>query len=327
MRKRSIELGTWLATAIVANALGGCGSQAGGATGNDSSEVPSEVEHIGVTENAIATKTWTDPTGRITINVTQCDWVGPSQMPSDRHCAVPSDFARVGGGAEIEGSAQPGALLVASYPREPDHEWAVVSRDHVQPYPHRVRAYAIGMKLAGVSTAALRSMVQVFDSPASPLGELPSSTVSVPAGYIMLGGGGYVVSSGAGLFLTASYPSSDTSWTVSAKDHEVFDRGNVFASAIGIPACPAGFGGCLKSERLQSSQINHSGYTNLLAGLSKEVFSCPGARVTYTGAGRMLTDVYPLMNTTDMIAAAWSKDHDIVDAGGQTSVYFMHVHM
>ncbi len=42
MKKRSIQLGTWIATAIIANALGGCGSQAGGGTGNDSGE-PSTV--------------------------------------------------------------------------------------------------------------------------------------------------------------------------------------------------------------------------------------------------------------------------------------------
>jgi hypothetical protein len=63
----------------------------------------------------------------------------------------------------------------------------------------------------------------------------PSATVSVPAGYAMTGGGCFVdLMQGPGVLLTASYPSSITTWECNASWHIGLSKARMTAYVVGI---------------------------------------------------------------------------------------------
>lgn len=62
----------------------------------------------------------------------------------------------------------------------------------------------------------------------------PSVDVRVPDGFKVIGGGARTNWTGEGSLLTASYPSSTSTWRASAKDHAVADPATVTAWAIAV---------------------------------------------------------------------------------------------
>ena len=60
----------------------------------------------------------------------------------------------------------------------------------------------------------------------------PEAIVRAPAGFVMLGGGAKANWTGAGSLMTASFPSSDLSWTARSKDHLVSDSASLDVYAI-----------------------------------------------------------------------------------------------
>lgn len=67
----------------------------------------------------------------------------------------------------------------------------------------------------------------------SPAEGHPHTEIVLPDGFKVIGGGAWVNYGGAGSLLTAAYPSSDTTWAVAAKDHELPDPATVTAVAFG----------------------------------------------------------------------------------------------
>lgn len=263
---------------------------------------------------------FTDASGQVTIRVRTGSWVGPLSH-NTTSVNMDTDFVLVGGGAAISQSpslnglfGQPGALLTASYPDANLTTWHAKSKDHGTAYKHYLRAYAIGMRLSGVSSVQLRSyMVWVTPQPSS--GNNPTAGASVPLGYLLVGGGARATGKpSAGLLLTASYPSSAYEWTASAKDHHFSDpTGTVEAFAIGIQPNIPGFG------VLSVSFNNTSTYASMFASYGATTIQAPtgwaqssvGGRVDYgTGPGRLLTAVFPICDSSNRPGAqAISKDH------------------
>jgi hypothetical protein len=319
---RRIEFPAVFTAVFTALVAAGCGAIDESLPGE-----PNQATDIGVVSQALVTKlsSQTDGSGLVTVNLYVCDWSAAEAHPSAT-CTVPSTDALVGGGAEVEGNAAPGGLLIASYPSS-TRTWAVGSKDHVDSYPHRVRAYALGLQLSGVSGSQLRAQMTI-NSARGEAGALSEAyATDAPADSILVGGGARTTYTWAGHLLVDSEPYTSfielKGWAAISKDHNASDQsGYVRAYAIWLPRCPAGFsGGCLQNVPRVNDKKNVSGYvTNSLNRDSNGAFAVTSvggwASLGGAGAGRLLTDLYP----TKKGGSVASKDHNTVDASGFTRI-------
>lgn len=257
--------------------------------------------------------------GPLTVRLYQCVWETGTRPTAS--CGVGSDFALVGGGAEIDGSPSPGALLTDSYPFN-SNIWVAKSKDHAYSNPHRLRAHSIGLRLDGLSGAQLRQIVKVQDGQlASATGTNPTASLPLPdpTNNVLLSGGGYVVygSNNPGMLLTRSSPTSVTGpWVVTAKDHIYPNSGTVIPYLIYMPKCPPVVDYCVKSRMLSSVWSGTAGGYRT-ATSTVEAGYVPvgvGAIQSSSGNNRLLTDLYFGVDQPGS-AIVTSKDHGISDAG------------
>jgi hypothetical protein len=258
--------------------------------------------------------------GSVSARVYQCAWsVGSSNFQNHltAGCFVDTaDFALVGGGAEIQGDPVPGGLLTVSMPN--GNGWFAASKDHVDVGKHNLRAYAIGLRLSGYTAAQLRGQIHI-NSATSGSGHSVSAFAGIPAGELLLGGGAETLTTGAGQLLTNSYPASTTVWTASSKDHVTSSTGFVTAYAISIPACPPNLGYCLTSSNSNWWSSTGTGYrSSSIANPAGWVTVGVGAHSSYSGSGRLLTDIVPLMSGQGGVFGS-SKDHKVLDSGAVLS--------
>ena len=257
---------------------------------------------------------FTDASGEVIVRVYTGPWVYGQHNTTSVN--VDTDFVLVGGGAMISQWAnpddllgQPGALLTKSYPNSNFTTWHAASKDHGTVYWHSLRAYAIGLRLSGVSSVQLRNYMTIVKTSSS--GNHPTAVAPVPPGYLLLGGGASAIGSPQrGLLLTASFPSSFHEWTASAKDHHFFESGSVEAFAIGIQQSIPGFGvlNATYNNALTSTGTGY-GVASIQAPTGWVVTSV-GGRAQYSGPGRMLTDLFPYWDLSNRLGAkAISKDH------------------
>ena len=262
------------------------------------------------------TQDFTDASGEVIVRVYTGPWVYGQHNTTE--ISVDTDFVLVGGGAMISQWAnpddllgQPGALLTASYPNSNFTTWHAASKDHGTAYPHYLRAYAIGMRLSGLSSVQLRSYMTMVQQTSSS-GHHPTAVASVPPGYLLLGGGARSNGSLArGLLLTASYPYSFNEWGASAKDHHFSEISTVDAFAIGIQPSIPGFGVLsVTYNNIPTYAPTSYGVASIQAPTGW-VVSSVGGWAQYSGAGRMLTDLFPYWepSTNRLGAKAISKDH------------------
>jgi vibriolysin len=247
----------------------------------------------------------TDASGKITIAVFERYSTTTSNHNTDFAVTVPSDYVVIGGGGE--GKENPaGNLLTASYPDAGLTSWLVSAKDHVNADPVRVRAWAIGLKIAGLTPAQVRSNLTV-SSATSSYAAWPDATATLPAGYVLVGGGIKVNWSGSGNLATASAPSGANGWRVRSKDHQYSSPATAQAYAIGLNSSIAGVGtisGVVNGGT--SAVVAHPSYTATL-GAGYALSGC-GAFVNWTGAGNLLWQIKPASATTCTVA---SKDHNI----------------
>jgi len=257
-----------------------------------------------------------DPSGTLSVRVYQCHWRGPAQAPQ-ASCPVEADYALVGGGAEIFGEEQPGAMLTASYPGSELIYWYAASKDHYYVYPHYLRAYAIGLKLAGVAGSTLRSSMYVATSTSGPASQ-PEAVVQVPPGFLMIGGGARTsFTAGQLLYMSKPYSNNpgETRWQAKSKDHIVVDHGYITAYAIAIPVQPPGY-----SRRLAVGLYNWytpspSGYSYVAGYASSPwITTSVGGFAGWYSAGRLLSDLFPLPFGPGGGVLARSKDHQVAEA-------------
>jgi hypothetical protein len=309
--KTVVEYGT-LTVTLACAAVAGCGGERGETADED---VTSRTSPLTVAS-------YVDETQTVSVSVTVCDWSAVAEHPQT-FCSVPSGQVLIGGGAEVEGSAPGGGMLIYSFPATKT-SWLAGSKDQVTVYPHRIRAYAVGLSLAGMDQASLTNLVTITHVQ-SGVSSRPTATATIPQGHVMLSGGGAVgsVNGGAGLLLTESYPSSSTSWTVSGKDQQIPDSGVADVFVISIPSClnGEGAGECVISTFPTARSTVSTGYGMATANTpSGWVPSGVGARATWTTYGRLLTDAFPTNSTGGPGATAFSKDHNFAE-GGNTNVW------
>jgi vibriolysin len=260
------------------------------------------------------TTDFVDGSGTVMVRITQC---APSPLLAHvtTTCSVDAGYVLIGGGAEIIGEGSPGALLTASFPDPSLTTWTASSKDQHLAFAHRLSAYAVGLKLAGVSPSALRGSMVMVSSRSSPAAH-PAAAATVPAGYTLIGGGARANWVTEGQLLVSSVP-SDSQWIATSKDHLVAEVGTVDAFAIGVTGIP-GFGAL---DVITSQVITGvpTGYGAANLGVPAGwVLASIGGKASYASEGRMLTDLVPFVDApADNTAGATvrSKDHEKRDAG------------
>lgn len=141
----------------------------------------------------------------------------------------------------------------------------------------------------------------------SPAEAHPHVEVILPDGFKVIGGGAWVNCTGAGSLLTAAYPSSDKTWAVAAKDHEIPSPATVTAVAFGArlvdgrvipPEMHRITRGTSNPAQQPSTSVTLPDDFGLVGG---------GAKVNAAEPGSLLTATYPQGNGW----AAAAKDHGL----------------
>ena len=209
---------------------------------------------------------------------------------------VPSNFKIIGGGAYDHWHGA-GNLLTASYPMNAQ-TWRAAGKDHEIVSPAGITAYALALLDPNDEWDVL------IKSETSDPAAHPQAVAALPPGYTMTGGGAFVDWKGAGNLLTASFPTSDSSWEARGKDHDVPDVAAITSFVIGI------------KHRTTAIQVKHliqhatSGFaahpTAKVSLDSTWTLTGGGALDQWSGGGNLLTASFPMSNST------WScsgKDH------------------
>ena len=254
-----------------------------------------------------------DASGHVRTFIFECE--GRGQHPVV-HCDVDPDQVLVGGGAWAEWTSH-GALLTASYPENGQLEtWVGASKDHLHAEIHTLHVYAVGLELTGLSRSELMSHMTMKEATSGSYSH-PAKTVSVPAGYVLTGGGARVDWSGKGNLLTESYPLSVRTWKVASKDHIDLSPATITAYAIAIKSNIPGFG-TIQGQRRSSSTYTTYGASSVTKNpTSGWTTTGMGGTATWSDTGRMLYMIKP--NSGDGIDVS-SKDHLVQDSGS-TSAY------
>ena len=133
-----------------------------------------------------------------------------------------------GGGAFVNWHGA-GNLLTASFPTS-DVAWEARAKDHDISDPAAITAYVIGIKHR-TPNVRVRHHIQSATSHVVPH---PSASVHLDASWTLSGGGALDQWNGAGNLLTASFPSSPSTWFAAGKDHVVSSPAAITAFVIGI---------------------------------------------------------------------------------------------
>jgi len=226
--------------------------------------------------------------------------------------AVPQDYVLIGGGANVTPEqTHPGALLTASYPDPNLTTWHAKSKDHVEVFYHTLVAYAIGLKLTGVTRDELKNYIQIFTNTSS-VSARPNTSVSVGSGYTLIGGGAQVnYGTGAGNLLVKSIPNGNT-WYVKSKEHKVVCPASITAFAIGIMTTIPNFGVLEIGQESNSNWVSTGFGSSTVFVDNSWVVSCPGGEAQCDNIyGRLLCGIKPDFRQVQV----WSKDHKYVAPG------------
>ena len=250
----------------------------------------------------------TDASGKITVAVFERVASAPSAHFNDFSVEVADDYVVIGGG--VEGTNSPaGNLITASYPNSDLSAWLVSSKDHLVSNPVQLKAWAIGLKIAGLSRQQVRDNISVTVA-SSPNAQHPDVSVSTPTGFVQIGGGIKVNWTGAGNLATATYPVSAQTWRARSKDHQNASPAVTQVYSIGLRSSIAGVGTIVTGTSAATSAFaqHPSASTVLASGLA---LSGCGALVNWSDAGNLLWKIKPVNTSTQHGCEAASKDHNI----------------
>lgn len=146
---------------------------------------------------------------------------------------LPEGYVLTGGGAYVQSSTM-GNFLTASYPLG-ESSWQASSKDQDVAAPATITVFAIGMKYRGTGVTLTHRIKSVTSSVAAHA----SAKACMDDGFILSGGGAFDNWSGAGNFLTGSYPALDSSnktqcWFAQGQDHLHSSPAAITAYAIGL---------------------------------------------------------------------------------------------
>jgi hypothetical protein len=302
---------------VLALALAGCG---GLETGDD----------IEVRSSALAPPPvdFVDSTQTLRVRVKTCDWT-PAATTNCAYCSLDLGWARVGGGAEIQGEPAPvGARIQGSYPSansfDPDEctggpwqtdvHWVARSAGGVA---HSLRAYIIEMQIRDTPSGTWEA--PPVSSPIDATTSLPTAPVTgvsrdclesdggwdVPGVHpipLMVGGGAEIVGGITNTYLRESYPfvtGGKTAWRATTRSTTARTDVAVKCYKIAIERCPWQWNGdCFSYPTILSSTGTPSdgyGTTSLSITDTWRRPTAVGGRATESGsAGRYLADQIPL---------------------------------
>ena len=209
---------------------------------------------------------------------------GVAEHPSVE-LTIPPQYKILGGGAFDHWSGA-GNLLTASYPVGLQ-TWFAAGKDHEVVSPAAISAFALALFDPNDEWNV------VIQAETSDPAEHPQAVATLPAGFTLTGGGAFVdYGAGAGNLLTASFPTSASSWEARSKDHLVVDAAKLTAYAIGLQPRPG------NNARLNSVIVNATGV--VAAHPAAQVCLDPaftlsggGAIDNWNGPGNLLTALYP----------------------------------
>lgn len=253
--------------------------------------------------------TFHDASGLVTVGVFRARSAGPAQHHVDEGADVPDDMIVIGGGA-LAVNLPVGALLTASYPNDHLSAWLASSKDHLTPLPHYLTVYAIGLKIEGMSRDQLLDAIHI-NTQESGLGSHPEATASVPGGFVLVSGGFRINWSGAGNLATASFPSTNLSWTAKSKDHGVLSPATLKVYAIGLrEQLPVGRVQVAIGKRESAVSSHPSSAADVENGFA---LTGGGAEAHWHKYGSLLWRLDPATTTSNQEFSAASKDHDYVE--------------
>jgi hypothetical protein len=148
---------------------------------------------------------------------------------------LPPGFVLTGGGAFVDYKGA-GNMLTASFPHKSAaglwDGWEAHSKDHQITDPAQLTAYAIGIRLKSGAPGVKNTVAPHFSNSAA----APTTSVPLPDGFTLTGGGAFDKFSGAGNMLTASGPdpSNGNVWKARGADHFVSSPAIIQVFAIGI---------------------------------------------------------------------------------------------
>lgn len=306
-------IGTWLSAPglLLAGLSGSAFAQS-----NELAAESGGARDVGATQQALASD-FTDVSGKVSVRIKTCPWTPlPEQYPTAT-CQIESDYVLVGGGAEIDGEGVPGALITGSYPDADLTTWTAESKDHEIEFRHRLRAYAIGLKLESVSPNELRQHLRVATQLSSSSNH-PVAAAVLPPGYKLIGGGAKAHWETSGLLLTESYPNG-SAWVAAAKDHNYAEIGTVESYAIGITDAEIGDFGQVGVSVISAITQSETGYGGASVAVpSGWALTSVGGIADYDANGRLLSDLVPFVDPNSPTQpGAWvtSKDHTVPDSG------------
>ncbi|GAB3110031.1 hypothetical protein GCM10027160_09750 [Streptomyces calidiresistens] len=248
-----------------------------------------------------------DASGKVTISVFREQASSAAAHFFDFSCSVPGDMVVVGGGG-IGARTPQGALLTASYPSPDRSAWRVSSKDHRVSDPHRLTAFAIGMRISGLTRAQLLGHLE-YGEETSGRAAHPEIAVSVPGGFELISGGFRVNwHPGAGNMATASFPEIGHRWRARSKDHIHSGPATITAFSIGLRKSLPAVGTVQRGENLAvSSSAAHPTARTLLD--STFALTGIGAEALTNGQGQLLWRVEPVLVEGRPGAVVGSKDH------------------
>jgi len=238
---------------------------------------------------------YTDWSGKIHLKYfTESNYPYKRNWPSIR-VSVPSDWVVVGGGAKAWGYAHDGGFLTESRPNATLTSWTGSSKDHINPDPHYITVYAIGMKIDSVTPSFLRSKLRIYNQ-TSPIANHPAIYASLPSNYLRLGGGVIVNWTGYGNLLTISEPYSTNSWFVKSKDHRRPSPCTITAYIIGIENISFPNVGYVQVDTTMQLEIAYPPGEAWICTTTKPSYALTGVggHAHFTESGRMLVKMYPI---------------------------------
>jgi len=213
-----------------------------------------------------------------------------SSKTAHPRCSLRVDpgYKILGGGARVNCRYDEtgGNLLTASYPQD-NSTWVVQAKDHEVSDPSDIDVWAIALH----DPDDLWD-VQIFQETTPPTAH-PTVKVDVPEAYLMTGGGAQAHWSGAGSLLTASFPSGNSTWQASSKDHHLPDPCSLTAYAIGIRPKGSFVKGKPKAEMRSATSDLATQPEAKVSAPSGFMMTCGGALDLWNGPGNLLTASYP----------------------------------
>lgn len=248
-----------------------------------------------------------DASGKITVAVFERIAGTPQQHFTDFAVSVPEQFVVIGGG--VEGARVPyGNLITASYPNSDLSAWLVSTKDHSHPNPVAIKAWAIGLKIAGLTRQQLISMMAV-NVASSGYDAHPDISSGLPEGYVLVSGGIKINWSGGGNIATASYPETSFTWRARSKDHSVPSPASTQVYAIGLKKSIVGIGNIAVTTI--ASDSTYTGHPASMANMTPgyALTGC-GALVNWAGYGNLLWKIKPATTGNQYGCEGSSKDHE-----------------